>query len=667
MATRLQDSFGAFYALLERPKNARRVVALLLVIHTFLLGYSAYVHSPTLNEPGHLVAGLSYWKFGRFDIYNVNPPLVKMVAALPVMAVHFKEDWSEFHKGRTARPEVEMGEDFVAANGDRSFFLFVIARWACIPFSWLGAIICYLWARDLYGRPSGVMACTIWCFEPNILAHASLMTPDAHATALGLAACYTFWRWLEKPSWSQAALTGVVLGLAELAKTTFILFYPLWPLMWIIYRWPDRHVMKLNEWFREGCMLVLRMLIGLYVLNLGYGFEGSFKQLNDFQFVSDLFTGTEHANSSNSTPPVQSAQLYNRFSTSGLGVLPMPFPKHYILGVDLQQKDFEHYNRPSYLRGEWRDRGWWYYYLYATAIKVPLGVWALGILVFVIRYVPPVSVTTIKRQLKSHRNDFIVLFPAIVIVSIVSAKSGFSEHLRYVLPAFPFFFIYISQITRVFLSSAQGSSSNVCSHFLTAATHRWYAGSSRMCVVFTVVAWRQRIELLLAYLAATFSVWLVVGSLWCYPHSLSYFNEICGGPHNGPRHILGSNVDWGQDLRYLKWWLKKHEGDLKDSLICFGYYGSFDPTKVHFSSTYDLNQIPVLNTICRNLRDRGEKNGEAKLHQQVVAVISINLLYGKHLYARGSGEPIRIAPEILDEYFLKTPTNHIGYSMNVYE
>ena len=63
----LNRSFAAVYSLLERPKTARRAVIALLAVHSALLAYSAYVHSPTLNEPGHLVAGLSYWKFGQFD------------------------------------------------------------------------------------------------------------------------------------------------------------------------------------------------------------------------------------------------------------------------------------------------------------------------------------------------------------------------------------------------------------------------------------------------------------------------------------------------------------------------------------------------------------------------------------------------------------------------
>jgi hypothetical protein len=49
--------------------------------------------------------------------------------------------------------------------------------------------------------------------------------------------------------------------------------------------------------------------------------------------------------------------------------------------------------------------------------------------------------------------------------------------------------------------------------------------------------------------------WSVGSSLWYYPHSLSYFNELVGGPMGGPKHLLDSNIDWGQDLFYLKDWL----------------------------------------------------------------------------------------------------------------
>lgn len=534
----LHISFAAVYALLERPSAARRSVVLLLAVQTALIAYSAYVHSPTLNEPGHLVAGLSYWKFGRFDVYNVNPPLAKMVAAIPVIAVGYEEDWSGFYTGLGARPEFSMGEDFVTANGERSFFLFMIARWACIPFAWLGGVICYLWARDLYGRPAGVIASALWCFEPNILAHTSLITSDAAGTALGLAACYTFWRWLRQPTWSQAALNGVVLGLAELTKTTLILLYPLWPLMWVVYRWRDRHSMGVRDWLSEAGMLVARMLIGLYVLNLGYGFEGSLEPLGEFKFVSNLFTGQSASSSlppngkGENNPTVKSTAkppAPNRFTDSFLVALPVPLPRNYLLGIDLQQKDFEHHGRPSYLRGEWRDRGWWYYYLYASAIKVPLGLWVIGALALMMsairRNTPPTphaavsgfsppSTHCILRS--SSRDLFVLLLPAVIIFVIASAKTGINEHMRYILPVFPYFYIWISRFCLTMAGRAYNRATSIKSSLMPAA----------LC-------------------------WVVVSSLFTYPHSLSYFNEAIGGPLNGHEHLCGSNVDWGQDLRYL--------------------------------------------------------------------------------------------------------------------
>ena len=52
--------------------------------------------------------------------------------------------------------------------------------------------------------------------------------------------------------------------------------------------------------------------------------------------------------------------------------------------------------------------------------------------------------------------------------------------------------------------------------------------------------------------------WSIASSLSVYPHSLSYFNELAGGPENGYKHLNNSNIDWGQDLLYLLKWLKEH-------------------------------------------------------------------------------------------------------------
>ena len=41
----------------------------------------------------------------------------------------------------------------------------------------------------------------------------------------------------------------------------------------------------------EAAMLAVRMVVGIYVLNLGYLAEGTGKPLGEFTFVSKLFAG----------------------------------------------------------------------------------------------------------------------------------------------------------------------------------------------------------------------------------------------------------------------------------------------------------------------------------------------------------------------------------------
>ena len=568
----------------------------ILAIHGGLLAWAATCHSPTLNEPGHLVAGLSNWEFGRFDVYRVNPPLVRMLAAVPALASQATTDWTRLHEGPRARPEFNLGEDFVAANGERSFWLFTLARWICIPFSLLGGYICYRWATELYGAPSGLFALTLWCFCPNILAHGQLITPDVAATSLGLAACYTFWCWLKQPSWQHALFSGLVLGIAELAKMTLAIFLVLWPALWIIYRWSDRGTMNPRDWGREFSMLMVRTFVAIYILNLGYGFEGTGTRLGDFRFVS----ATLGAAPGIETVPADGG---NRFADSWLGALPMPLPKNYVSGMDLQKRDFEDYYQPSYLCGRFSPKGWWYYYLYALAVKVPLGTWLLIGMAGGLRLW--------KGRDTSYRDGFFLLCPAAIILIFVSSQTGFNQHMRYVLPAFPFVFVWTSQVARVINKS----------HLVAAAV------------------------------AVSCLGWSAFSSLAQYPHSLSYFNELAGGPLGGPEHLICSNVDWGQDLLYLKNWLSEHPEARPIKLAYFGY---FDP--IHAGVEYAApDPIPT---------------HDSETPQPIPPgwyAISVNFVRGFPYFTyNGSGAKVSLSQGALAGFQKLEPVARAGYSIYIY-
>jgi hypothetical protein len=245
------------------------------------------------------------------------------------------------------------------------------------------------------------------------------------------------------------------------------------------------------------------LLLGWLLINAGYGFEGSFQRLADYRFVSSTLAGPD--NESRGT-----GRGGNRFRETILASLPVPFPRNYVLGIDLQRREFE-VRRWSYLGGAWRLGGWWYYYLYALAVKMPLGVWILVTVALGRKVLTPDARLP-------RRDELALLVPAVAVFVFVSSQTGINHHLRYVLPAFPFLYVW------------------TC----TGAV----AGGRARGPLATVVA---------AALA-----WSVAGSLYVYPHSLAYFNESVGGPRSGHAHLIDSNIDWGQDLLYLKRWLQTH-------------------------------------------------------------------------------------------------------------
>lgn len=567
----------------QSSRFVRIILGVVICLHIVMLGWEAAWNSPTIDEPAYLAAGVSHWEFGRFDLAKVSPPLVRLVAAIPVHLAPHQTDWGSYRIGPGIRAEHGVGRDFMVANGRETFWLFTIARWACIPFSLVGAYFCYRWSYELWGTRSAVAAVLLWCFSPNILAHGGMMTPDVGVTALSLAAAYLYWRWSQAGTWRMAATAGIVLGLAVLAKTNAVVLLPLLPVISLAVavgklslvnrrglnrelptldgtaETPDlpalgssnpgdstsntnvdKAVVPITRLFAQ---LALSLVLAMYAINLGYGFEGSLERLDKYEFASTTFRGDTEG------------VIGNRFRDTAIGWLPVPFPKAFLEGVDLQRKDFENpsSNTMTYLRGEWFNHSWWWYYLYVVAIKVPLGAWALLLISVALQF---------KAGLRSWLRPEILslMLPGLALFAIASSQTGFGHSLRYVLPAFPFAFIFASGAFRDPVPSRGG---------LLAPCYHWFStlvGRGRTSEAEEVLGVRQSpptaatrslsfARVVVAWVAL---MWHMVSSLAVYPHSLSYFNELAGGPKNGHAHLLDGNLDWSQDLLYLEDWIRKH-------------------------------------------------------------------------------------------------------------
>ena len=710
----------------------------------------------SLSE-GHILSSASLWKFGRSDMYRVNPPLVRLVAALPMLLVDPKTDWSGFTEIPYARPEFPLGTVFANANGSDTFWHFTLARWACIPFGLGGGWICFRWAHDLYGPAAGIISLILWCFCPNILGNGALITPDVGAAA------YCFWRWLssvggflrnphpvtppaspmheadsfpkhDRPSggrgscragiagnslvcgsagaspslfqqtsgWPRALLAGLTLGLAELTKSTWIILFALWPLLWLIWQLSSRqrqfsifnlHFSIFNtssaasnpkSAVRDasgapadrrkptddalGCASRLNprrvfsilhprssilqlsaiLLLALYILNLGYGFENSFQRLDKFQFISQALGGPDAHKSPG-----------NRFANIWLGALPVPVPANYLRGLDVQRYDFE-VGKWSYLRGEQKMGGWWYYYLYAMAVKMPVGtlflialatVLSVASMIRAMRKPTDVALGCASRlndDLRSSILDIVTLVaPALIVLVVVSSQTGFNRYLRYVLPAFPFLFVWASQVARFITVQCTPGRAPIRRELVPRAR------LTRAVVVVCLVA-------------------TIASSLAVFPHSLSYFNELAGGPENGPAHLLDANVDWGQDLLELKRW---HDAHPEARPFHVAYFGRVSPKAAGIESAPEpLFAPPPLNkgvVTSSPLRKGGPGGGALPTLGSPIAgtdlnrigpsgwyAISINDLYG---YKHDGHEVDRYAP-----LRTESPVARAGYSIRIY-
>ncbi|MEK6808357.1 MAG: glycosyltransferase family 39 protein, partial [Nanoarchaeota archaeon] len=207
--------------------------------------------------------------------------------------------------------------------------------------------------------------------------------------------------------------------------------------------------------------------------------------------------------------------------TVALGYFVTGFPK-YIDGLKYvsYHTDAGH---PAYLSGERSKTGWWYYYLFAFIIKEPTSL--LLLILFSIIFFG-------KLRHENLINEYFLLFP-IFLLLIISFFTKINIGIRHLIPIYPFIFVFVGRAVNL----------------------------------------RVKKQKILAMFLGVLCVWYALSSISIYPDSLAYFNELVGGPKNGPKYLLDSNIDWGQDLKGLKDYLDKN--NIEE--IRLGYWGKDKP------------------------------------------------------------------------------------------
>ena len=205
-------------------RRARAVlVTCLLVVFALQLIHVARVYSTNWDEAHHLYDGYNIWTKHDYRLNAEVPPLVKLMAALPLLPMHLA---APPDPGKSQAQDAFLdGRAFVFGNGgDRVLFP---ARMACIMLTLLAAWLIYIAGKQMFGALPGVIALAMFVFDPNVLANGTLVETDLASALFIFATMYVFFRYTSRPSWRRLLAVGMLAGCAMTAKFTGILVAPM--------------------------------------------------------------------------------------------------------------------------------------------------------------------------------------------------------------------------------------------------------------------------------------------------------------------------------------------------------------------------------------------------------------------------------------------------------
>jgi 4-amino-4-deoxy-L-arabinose transferase-like glycosyltransferase len=391
---------------MNSSRSVTAAAVLLLAAFAALCAHGLRVDSPTVDEFAHLPAG--YWTLetGRFELFPLNPPLIKLLSALPLLALNPEIDTASPVQNTGWFPW-ELGTGFMERNRPIYDRIFLAGR---LPVVALGVFLCllaFLWARELYGDEAGLVALFFLAFCPSLIAHAHLATTDVGFAAFTVLALWTFYRYVKVPTPARLVICGVALGLAQLSKMSALLLYPMFVLLAVIAFARGEHRVR-----RLGSVAII-FLISLLVLDAGYLFQGVGSALGDYHFESKAL----------------------RAAASVLPAgFPVLLPSAYMQGLDALQLINDAGEFPEYLFGRWSREGSPAYYLISIVFKTPLPL----LLAFL--------VAPFARRKDAPRGEIFLWLPALALLAWFSFFSSVHYGIRYILPVVPLLTIWSARL-----------------------------------------------------------------------------------------------------------------------------------------------------------------------------------------------------------------------------
>ena len=158
----------------------------------------------TFDELAHIPAGYSYLTQQDYRINPEHPPLIKDLAAIPLLFLNlnFPTDSEEWQQNSGPPPwwiQFNLGTEFLFRSGNNPQQIVFFARLPMLFLLLSLAWFTFYWARKLGGNLVGLGALFLVAFSPTLIAHGRLITTDV-AAAFGVMLAMYFWlKFLQKP------------------------------------------------------------------------------------------------------------------------------------------------------------------------------------------------------------------------------------------------------------------------------------------------------------------------------------------------------------------------------------------------------------------------------------------------------------------------------------
>lgn len=503
---------------------------------------SIWYDSAIRDEMPHIVAGYSYWTKQDYRINPEHPPLIKQLAALPLlfMDVYFPEYDPAWQK--PINDQWDLGNKFLYKYGNDADSMLFWGRIPMILIFLLGGFFLYRFTEKITKRREvALIALALFLFSPNLMAHGRFITTDMGITAFAIFALYAYYLYLENPTWKNLVWAGIVFGLAQLAKFSVFLLIPTFLFIAFIYGLGTYRKNKLSIALKE---ILLEVAKACAIMAIGYLLVGIWYQI----LIWNMPAAAQHELINVSIKDSDLAGLGFNTKLNWMTDVPLLRPyAQYLLGF-LMVSSHTTGGHTTYFFGEigthWPD-----YFVFAYWLKEPIAAQILfyfAVMIFavgVFQFFRSKDGDKMKKFLLWMRENAVLIgyFIFATLVFIMASMNKLQLGIRYILPVFPFLYLF----TAIMLW-----------HFEKTLDKGKRIG----------FYWAN-IGVLLALM-----FWYLGSNLTVFPSYLPYFNELKGGPREGWKYMVDSNVDWGQDLIRLRRFMDEKNIDH----IKIDYFGGGD-------------------------------------------------------------------------------------------